>query len=178
MGIGAAVAAAVGSVRNRPQVATPWRLFSLACLAFIVGAVLRQVLAGGPVSALADVATLSGYAATMAAFIGLLRSRQSTDRVLHELVHGSIVLVAVGAVALATLTEPTAEAVGMSWFAVVQGAYPVIDAAMIFVAILLSWTSASRVTSWSRAWRARSSSWICSSSWASVARPSKRRAPS
>ena len=35
----------------------------------------------------------------------------------------------------------------MSWFAVVQGTYPVIDAVMIFVAILLSWTSASRVTS-------------------------------
>jgi len=147
MGIGAAIAAAVGSVRNRPQVATPWRLFSLACLAFIVGAVLRQVLAGNVLSPLADAATLSGYAATLSAFIGLLRCRQSSDRAVHELVDGAIVLVAVGAVALATLTEPTAEAVGMSWFAVVQGAYPVIDAVMIFVAILLSWTSASRVTS-------------------------------
>ena len=147
MGLGAAIAAAVGSVRNRPQIATPWRLFSLACLAFIVGAVLRQVLADTPISALADAATLSGYAATMAAFIRLLRCRQSSDRAVHELVDGAIVLVAVGAVALATLTEPTTEAVGMSWFAVVQGAYPVIDAVMIFVAILLSWTSASRVTS-------------------------------
>ncbi len=91
MGLGAAIAAAVGSVRNRPQVATPWRLFSLACMAFIVGAVLRQVLADSPISALADVATLSGYAATLSAFICLLRCRQSSDRAVHELVDGAIV---------------------------------------------------------------------------------------
>ena len=147
MGIGAAIAAAVGSVRNRPQVASPWRLFSLACLAFIVGAVLRQTLAGSSLSLLADAATLSGYAATLMAFIVLLRCRQSNNRAVHELVDGAIVLVAVGAVALAIFTEPTAEAVGMSVFAMVQGVYPVIDAAMIFVAILLSWTSARRATS-------------------------------
>ncbi len=147
MGAGAAIAAGVGSVRNRPQVAYPWRLFSLACVAFIVGAVLRQVLADTPFSLLADAATMSGYAATLVAFIGLLRCRQSNDRAVHELVDGAIVLVAVGAVALATLTEPTAEAVGLSVFAVVQGIYPVIDSVMIFVAILLSWTSARRVMS-------------------------------
>ena len=147
MGIGAAIAAAVGSVRNRPQVAYPWRLFALACLAFIIGAVLRQVLADTPFNILADAATLSGYAATLMAFIGLLRCRQSNDRAIHELVDGAIVLVAVGAVAVATLTEPITEAVGMSVFAVVQGVYPVVDSAMIFVAILLSWTSARRATS-------------------------------
>src|SRR5689334_6718000 len=100
MGSGAAVAAALGRVRNRPQVGYPWVLFSLACVGFIVGAVLRQALAGTPLAPLADAATLSGYAATLAAFIGLLRCRQSTDRVVHELVDGAIVLVSVGAAAV------------------------------------------------------------------------------
>ncbi|MEO7980027.1 MAG: EAL domain-containing protein, partial [Sporichthyaceae bacterium] len=147
MGAGAAVAAALGRVRNKPQVGYPWVLFSLACVAFILGAVLRQVLAGEALAPLADVATLAGYAATLAAFLGLLRSRQSAERVVHELVDGAIVLVSVAAAAVVFFTLPTAMAVGYSVTAVVQGAYPVIDAVMVFVAILLSWTSARRVTS-------------------------------
>ena len=147
MGAGAAIAAAVGRTRNRPQVSYPWLLFSLACVGFIAGAVLRQVLAGSQLAPLADVATLAGYLATTAGFVGLLRCRQSGDRRLHSVVDGSIVLVAVSAVALVAFTLPTARNAGFSEFAVVQGAYPVIDAVMVFVAILLSWTSARRVTS-------------------------------
>src|SRR4051794_60277 len=147
MGAGAAVAAAAGRARNRPQVGYPWVLFSLACVAFILGAVLRQVLADHTLAPLADVATLSGYAATLGAFIGLLRCRQSTDRVVHELVDGAIVLISVSAAAVVFFTLPTAEEVGFSVPGVVQGAYPVVDAVMVFVAILLSWTSARRVTS-------------------------------
>jgi diguanylate cyclase (GGDEF)-like protein len=147
MGAGAALAAATGRVRNRPQVGYPWVLFSLACVAFILGAVLRQALEGSPLAFAADAATLSGYAATLGAFIGLLRCRQSHDKGVHELVDGAIVLVSVGAAALAFFTLPTAENVGFSVAGIVQGAYPVVDAVMIFVAILLSWTSARRVTS-------------------------------
>jgi diguanylate cyclase (GGDEF)-like protein len=146
-GLGAAIAAALGRVRNRPQVSYPWLLFSLACVGFIVGAVLRQVLAGQALAPLADVATMAGYAATMGGFIGLLRGRQSNDSTVHELVDGAIVLCAVSAVALVTFTLPTVSNVGIGEFALVQGAYPVIDAVMVFVAILLSWTSARRVTS-------------------------------
>ena len=147
MGAGAAVAAALGRVRNRPEVGYPWVLFSLACVAFILGAVLRQVLAGHTLAPLADVATFSGYAATLAAFIGLLRCRQSNDRGVHELIDGAIVLVSVGAAAVVFFTLPTAENVGFSVAGAVQGAYPVVDSVMVFVAILLSWTSARRVTS-------------------------------
>ncbi len=147
MGVAAAVAAAAGRLRNRPQVGYPWVLFSLACVAFIAGAVLRQVLHSTPMAPLADVATMSGYAATVGAFVGLLRARQSSDSVSHETIDGAIVLVSVSAAALVFFTLPTAEEVGLSVFAVVQGAYPVIDAVMIFIAILLSWTSARRVAS-------------------------------
>jgi diguanylate cyclase len=147
MGIGAAVAAATGRIRNRPQVGAPWVLFSLACLAFIVGAVLRQVLAGSPLAPAADAATLSGYAATVAAFVVLLRSRRATDRGMHELVDGGIVLAAVSSLALVIFTLPTVEQVGLSVFAVVQGAYPVVDAVMIFMVVLLFWSSARWVTS-------------------------------
>jgi diguanylate cyclase (GGDEF)-like protein len=147
MGVGAAVAAAVGRRRNRPEVSYPWLLFSLACVGFIVGAVLRQALAGHPLAPLADVATLAGYLATAAAFIGLLRCRQSGDRRVHGVVDGSIVLVAISALALVTFTLPTARNGGWTELALVQGVYPVIDAVMVFVAILLSWTSARRVAS-------------------------------
>ena len=148
MGIGAAIAAAVGLGAQPAAGGHP----VAAVLAGLPGLHRRRRPAAGPGRQPAqpagrrrDPVRLRRH--LMAAFIGLLRCRQSNDRAVHELVDGAIVLVAVGAVALATLTVPTAEAVGMSWFAVVQGAYPVIDAVMIFVAILLSWTSASRVTS-------------------------------
>jgi diguanylate cyclase (GGDEF)-like protein len=147
MGVAGAVAAAAGRVRNRPQLGLPWAMFSLACLAFIVGAVLRQLLAGSPLAPAADAATLSGYAATVLAFVGLLRSRQSTDRGMHELVDGGIVLAAVSSLALALFTLPTVERVGLSVFAVVQGAYPVIDAVMVFMIVLLFWSSARWVAS-------------------------------
>jgi diguanylate cyclase len=147
MGIGAAVAAAVGRVRNSPDVTYPWLLFSLACVAFIVGAVLRQVLVGHQLAPLADVATLAGYGATTASFIGLLRCRQAVDRRVHAVVDGAIVFVATSALALAAFTLPIARQAGFSEFALVQGAYPVVDAVMIFVVLLLSWTSARRVTS-------------------------------
>src|SRR4029079_1523605 len=77
MGAGAAIAAAVGRVRNRPQVSYPWLLFSLACVAFIVGAVLRQVLAGLSLAPLADVPNPSGYLATTASLVRALRRPQS-----------------------------------------------------------------------------------------------------
>ena len=147
MGVGAAAAAAVGRARNRPQVGGPWVLFSLACIAFIVGAVLRQALAGSVLAPAADAATLSGYAATVTAFVLLLRSRQSTDSAVHDVVDGGIVLAAVGSMAVVLFTLPTVQAVGLSVFSIVQGAYPVIDAVMVFMVVLLFWSSARWVTS-------------------------------
>jgi diguanylate cyclase (GGDEF)-like protein len=147
MGVAATVAATAGRIRNRPQVGYPWAFFAAACLSFIVGAVLRQLLAGQPLAPVADVATLAGYAATMGGFVGLLRSRQSIGRTVHELVDGAVLFASVTALALVLFTLPTVEHLGLSVTSVVQGAYPVVDALMIFTAILLSWTSASRVPS-------------------------------
>jgi len=145
-GIAAAGAAAYGRWRNRPAVAWPWAFFATACVSFIVGAVLRQVLAGTPWSPLADIATMTGYAVALAAFVGLLRRRQQAPTAAHhELIDAAILLVATGTLALEVFTVPTVRAMGFSLAAVVQGAYPVVDAIMVFVVILLSWTSAKRV---------------------------------
>jgi diguanylate cyclase (GGDEF)-like protein len=147
MGIGAAAATAAGRRLNRPQVRGPWTLFTLACAAFIVGAVLRQALAGTAWATAADLASLAGYAATLAAYVGLLRSRQSREGYRHEVVDGLVVLVSATVVALVLFTLPTVRAHGLSAFALLQGAYPVVDVLIVFVAALLSWTSASRVPS-------------------------------
>lgn len=144
MGMGAAVATATGRRLNRPQVRGPWTLFTLACAAFIVGAVLRQTLHGTAYAPAADLATLSGYAATLAAYVGLLRSRQSREGHRHEVVDGLVVSVSASVVALAIFTLPTVAVHGLSAFALLQGAYPVIDVLIVFVAVLLSWTSANR----------------------------------
>ncbi|MGH8968902.1 MAG: putative bifunctional diguanylate cyclase/phosphodiesterase [Actinomycetes bacterium] len=147
MGVTAALSALVGRVRNRPRVTLPWTLFGAACAAFIVGAVLRQVLAQGAAAPLADLATLSGYAATLAGYVALLRSRRSPRRALHELVDGMVLLVSAGSVALVVFTLPTVAAGHSSGLALLQGAYPVVDVAVLFVAVLLCWTSANRVPS-------------------------------
>ncbi len=146
-GIAAAIASVVGLRLNRPQVTLPWAMFAFACTAFIAGAMLRQVLSGGALEPLADVASMSGYVATSIGFVGLLRCRQSRSNSVHETVDAGIVLVAVGAVAIAWFAIPTVERQGLSLYSVVQGAYPVVDSVLVFVVILLSWTSARRMTS-------------------------------
>jgi diguanylate cyclase (GGDEF)-like protein len=147
VGIGAAVCALVGRLRNRPQVTLPWTLFGLAAVAFLIGAVLRQVLAGQPLAPLADVATMSGYGSMLVAYVALLRRRQTSTRSLHEIIDGVILVVSVAAFAVVTFTIPTAAALGLSLLSFVQGAYPVVDVLLLFVAVLLSWTSAQRVPS-------------------------------
>ncbi len=67
---------------------------------------------------------------------------------LHELLDGLIVVIAAGAVALVVFTLPTATYGNLSPFALLQGVYPVIDVCVLFVILLLSWTSANRVTSY------------------------------
>jgi diguanylate cyclase (GGDEF)-like protein len=146
-GVGTTVAVLVGRRLNRPAVTLPWTVCAVACTAFIVGAVLRQVLAGQPLAPLADAATLTGYAGTLTAFIALTLNRKGAGRALHELVDGLIVLAATGSAALVFFTLPTAHVMGLTPFAVLQGAYPVIDVALAFVTLLLSFTSANRAAS-------------------------------
>ncbi|MEP6760185.1 MAG: EAL domain-containing protein [Sporichthyaceae bacterium] len=145
-GIAGTGAILAGIGRNRPERPLPWALFAGASVSFIVGAMLRQVLAGRPEAPLSDVASLLGYALTVAAVLAILRARQSAQRGLDELIDGLIVVAAAAPVALALFTLPTAVARGhLSLFAILQGLYPVIDVVVLFVALLLFWTSADRV---------------------------------
>ena len=148
VGVGSTVLILVGRARNNPSSRLPWTLYSASCGVFILGAVLRQVLVGTHLAPLADGATLSGYGLVLAAFITMLRTRRGVRGGLHELLDGLIVVIAAGAVALVVFTLPTAMYGDLSPFALLQGVYPVIDVCVLFVILLLSWTSANRVTSY------------------------------
>jgi diguanylate cyclase (GGDEF)-like protein len=147
-GLGTTVLIMVGRARNHPSTKRPWTLYAASCFVFIVGAVLRQLLVDTPLAPLADVASVSGYGLVLAAFIAILRTRGVSLRGLHELVDGLIVVIAAAAVALLVFTLPTATYGDLSPLALLQGVYPVLDVCVLFVILLLSWTSADRVTSY------------------------------
>jgi diguanylate cyclase len=147
VGLGTCVAVFVGRRRFRPSVTFPWTMFGLSAVAFVLGAGLRQVLVGQPAAPLADAFSLAGYAGTLAAFVALLRNRRSNFSRPHELVDGVIVCVSAASVALVLLSLPIVHVQGWSPYAVLLGAYPVIDVAVVFVTVLLSWTSANRAVS-------------------------------
>jgi hypothetical protein len=145
--VGATTTAAVivGQRRHRPTVTFPWTVLAIASFFFIIGAGLRQALDGQPVAPFADVFTLSGYAGVMLAFLALLRNRRASGTGPHELLDGVIVCVSAASAALVFLALPVVDSQGWSAFTVLLGAYPVIDVAVVFVAVLLYWTSADRV---------------------------------
>ena len=147
VGLTTAVAVIVGRRRHRPTVTVPWTLFAVACVAFILGAGLRQALDGQAMAPVANVFSLSGYAAMFMAFVALLRNRRADGSGPHELVDGVIVCVSAASAALVFLALPVVDSQGWSAFTVLLGAYPVIDVAVVFVAVLLYWTSANRVVS-------------------------------
>jgi diguanylate cyclase (GGDEF)-like protein len=147
-GVGSTGLIVFGRARNRPSTRLPWTLFAASCAVFIVGAVLRQLLADTPLAPLADVASLSGYGLVLSAFIAILRTRGVSRRGLHELLDGLIVVIAAGAVAVAVFTLPTATRGNLSPFALLQSVYPVIDVCILFVILLVAWTSTERVASY------------------------------
>jgi diguanylate cyclase len=147
VGFTTAAAVIVGRRRHRPTVTFPWTMFALSCICFILGAGLRQALDGQAIAPLADVFSLAGYATTFLAFIALLRNRRADGAGPHELIDGVIVCVAAASAALVLLALPVVDSLGWSAFTVLLGAYPVIDVAVVFVAVLLYWTSANRVVS-------------------------------
>ena len=148
VGVGSTALILVGRSRNHPSTRLPWTLYAASCSVFILGAVLRQLLVGTDLAPLADAASLSGYGLVLAAFIAILRTRKNVRDGLHELLDGLIVVIATGAVAVVAFTLPTAMNGDLSPFALLQGVYPVIDVCVLFVILLLSWTSANRVTAY------------------------------
>ncbi len=138
----------LGRSSNDPSTRLPWNLFAASCSVFIVGAVLRQLLVDTPFASVADVWSLTGYGFVLSAFIAILRTRGVSRGGLHVLLDGLIVVIAAGAVALAVFTLPTATYGNLSPFALLQGVYPVIDICILFVIVLVAWTSTERVTSY------------------------------
>jgi len=148
VGVGSTGLILLGSRRNQPSIRLPWNLYAASCAVFILGAVLRQALVGSELVMLADAASLTGYGLVLGAFIAILRTRRGALGVRHEVIDGLIVVVAAGAVALVVFTLPTATNGDLTAFALLQGVYPVIDVIVLFVILMLSWTSAERVASY------------------------------
>jgi len=145
VGVGSTCLILFGRRRNQPSTRLPWNLYAASSAVFILGAVLRQVLVGSELVMLADAASLTGYGLVLGAFLAILRTRRGGLGVLHEVIDGLIVVIAACAVALVVFTFPTATVGDLTALALLQGVYPVIDVIVLFVILLLSWTSAERV---------------------------------
>ncbi len=145
VGVGSTGLILFGRTRNQPSSRLPWNLYAASCAVFIMGAILRQLLVGSGLVMLADAASLTGYGLVLGAFIAILRTRRDGLGVLHGGIDGLIVVVAAGAVALVVFTFPTALNGDLTALALLQSVYPVIDVIVLFVILLLSWTSAERV---------------------------------
>src|SRR4051812_31579736 len=61
IGVGSAVAIAVGVRRNAPSLRTPWLLFALGNLCFAVADIIFNILVDPPVPSVADAFYLGGY---------------------------------------------------------------------------------------------------------------------
>ena len=145
VGVGSTCLILFGRTRNQPSSGLPWNLYAASCAVFIVGAILRQLLVGSGFGMLADAASLTGYGLVLGAFIAILRTRRDGFGVMDGGIDGLIVVVATGALALVVFTFPTALNGDLTALALLQSVYPVIDVIVLFVILLLSWTSAERV---------------------------------
>lgn len=143
------VAALSSAVRiNKPNLTRPWRLLTAAALLFLIGTVLRVALTGvgGPLTALWYTAfTLAGYACMATALAQFLRARRG-DGDAGSRTDAVVVLVGAVIVAWAFLVVPTlAGEGGHTVVSAIGSIYPPIDALLLFLAVRLAFTDASRV---------------------------------
>jgi diguanylate cyclase (GGDEF)-like protein len=130
--------------RDQSRHAMPWRLCAASLLAFMLGGVLRHLLAGTELTLLADAVTLLGYLGWVVFFLRVLGLRQDQARGAHEFVDALIVLVASACLVIVLVVVPTIEQTGPTLFALLQVGYPLIDVAVGFAVLLLGMTSARR----------------------------------
>ena len=141
------VACVVSVTRIRPRLVWPWYTIAGAGVLFVVGAVLRGLLAdpqGRVTSLLPDSFTLPGYALFGAALIGLLRSRRASAD-MATLTDAVVVGAAGTLVAVAFLIEPTLSSdTGSALLHIVSAIYPPIDVLLLLVLLQLAFTDVSR----------------------------------
>ncbi|MDP9394173.1 MAG: bifunctional diguanylate cyclase/phosphodiesterase [Actinomycetota bacterium] len=143
VGLSSLVALGIGPVLHRPAGVRPWRLLALASAAFLVGSVLRPVVAAepAPLALLADGFTVPGYLLTIAAFTAILRARRNVDR--HAVVDGVTVSLGAAVAAVVLFALPAASIEGRpAAVSILAGIYPFFDVLLLLLVLALGFTTA------------------------------------
>jgi diguanylate cyclase (GGDEF)-like protein len=142
IGIGTVWAVCTGPPRYgaRPRIA--WRLLAVAALCFLLGIVVRPWASGQPfpLTLLADLLTIPGYALTGAFLLVLLRARRSVDWL--AVLDGLIVCLAGGLICALLLAAPAAAIEDRSPVVnVLAGMYPFLDVVLLLLVVNLTFTT-------------------------------------
>lgn len=139
---GVAAAIAWGTRRYRPRVRTGWYLLGAAPPLGSVGMVLRGPLAsaeGAVLPLVPDIITITAYLLLIAGLFSFLRARRGARA--DTAVDGGLMAVAALLLSWATLIEPVlANAQMPGGLKVVNGAYPTISVAILFLGALIAMT--------------------------------------
>ena len=148
LGILCIVSLVYGPRANKPVRRKPWRLLTAAASLFLVGAVLRAILAeaGGSLIVLwYDVFTLAGYVCLGSALMIFIRERRG-ERDQGSRTDAVVVFVGAVLIAWSFLVVPTLATDGKApLLLAVTSVYPPIDAMLLFLAARLAFTDVSRV---------------------------------
>jgi diguanylate cyclase len=148
VGVGGVVAMVVGPRWHRAEPRLPWRLLTAAAALFLVGALLRPVVAsatGGSVL-LADGFTLVGFLATIGSLAAFLEARNGIER--HALIDGLIVCIGAAVASTLLFALPAASIPGRPIVvSILAGLFPLFDAILLLLVANLAFTGAVRYPS-------------------------------
>jgi diguanylate cyclase (GGDEF)-like protein len=145
VGLGAVAALAVGPRWHRARPRTPWRLMCYAAATFLVGALVRPVVADadGVTVLLADLFTLPGYLLMIFSLASFLHARRGVHR--HALIDGLIVCTGAAVASTLLFALPAAAIPGRDLaVSVVAAVYPLLDAVLLLLVVNLAFTTAVR----------------------------------
>jgi len=143
IGLSAAAAIVVGTIRNRPRQLLPWLLFAAAQVSFVVGDLLYYTF-HFDFPSVGDVFYLAVYPLLVAGLLILIRAR-SAGRDRGSLIDASVITVGLGLLAWVFLIEPYTEIEGLGAVERLMSiAYPLMDVMLLAVAARLTMGTGTR----------------------------------
>jgi len=140
--LGAATVAActLGPRRLAAEPRHAWPLVGAASLSFLIGVILRPIVAAAGLPLIADAFTVPGYLLLCAFLVLVLRARQSLEW--HAVLDGLIVCLSGGLAATLLLALPAAEVPGRpAVVSVLAGLYPLFDVVVLMLVLGLTFTA-------------------------------------
>jgi len=140
--LGAATVAActLGPRRLAAEPRHAWPLVGAASLSFLIGVILRPIVAAAGLPLIADAFTVPGYLLLCAFLVLVLRARQSLEW--HTVLDGLIVCLSAGLAATLLLALPAAEVPGRpAVVSVLAGLYPLFDVVVLMLVLGLTFTA-------------------------------------